>query len=120
MSREGCGRVAIMQATGIPNCYTLECNYASGWRINKLSDKLIIKTGKIEPELTITDANNRFYTEHNGKGDKRSAPPYTLEVFKDIGRAFLIGVLDFCNCNPVSRIPTSWYKNLEGVQKDLI
>ena len=68
----------------------------------------------------LTDANNRFYTEHNGKGDKRSAPPYKIEVFKDIGRAFLIGVLDFCNCNPVSRIPTSWYKNLEGVQKDLI
>jgi hypothetical protein len=34
LSREGCGRVAIMHASGLPNCYTLECNYASGRRIN--------------------------------------------------------------------------------------
>ena len=35
LSREGSGRVGIMRATdGLPNCYTLECNYASGKRIN--------------------------------------------------------------------------------------
>ena len=38
LTREGCGRVSIMQAAnGLPNCYTLECNYASGRRINHLS-----------------------------------------------------------------------------------
>jgi hypothetical protein len=31
LSYEGCGRVGIMMATDeLPNCYTLECNYASG------------------------------------------------------------------------------------------
>ncbi len=31
LSYEGCGRVGIMIATDeLPNCYTLECNYASG------------------------------------------------------------------------------------------
>lgn len=41
LSREGCGRVSIMQAAdGLPNCYTLECNYASGRRINHISQKL--------------------------------------------------------------------------------
>lgn len=41
LSREGCGRVSIMQAAdGLPNCYTLECNYASGRRVNHISQKL--------------------------------------------------------------------------------
>jgi hypothetical protein len=38
LSREGCGRVSIMRAAeGLPNCYTLECNYATGRTINHLS-----------------------------------------------------------------------------------
>ena len=47
LSREGAGRVGIMLATdGLPNCYTLECNYASGKRINHLFPKTVLKTGK--------------------------------------------------------------------------
>jgi hypothetical protein len=45
LTREGCGRVSVMKATGLPNCYTLECNYASGPRINHISHKVNIKTG---------------------------------------------------------------------------
>lgn len=37
LSREGSGRVAIYKATGINFCYTLECNYATGRRLNHLS-----------------------------------------------------------------------------------
>lgn len=47
LSREGSGRVAMMKATGLTNCYTLECNYASGRRINHLFPKSG-KNGKIE------------------------------------------------------------------------
>ncbi len=50
LSREGSGRVAIWKATGIPLSYTLECNYASGKRINTLAPKHIKATGEIEPE----------------------------------------------------------------------
>lgn len=39
LSREGCGRVAIHKETNLPHCYTLECNYASGRRINHLPPK---------------------------------------------------------------------------------
>lgn len=121
LTREGCGRVSIMQACGgLPNCYTLECNYASGRSINHLSQKLNLETGQVEPELPITDAKNRFYTEYTGKDNKRNAPPYTIEVFEDIGRAFCIGLLDFYECNPISRLPMSIYKNLEGVKNDLL
>ena len=68
----------------------------------------------------MTDSKRKYYSEHNGKGDKRSAPPYNIEVFEDIGRAFLIGILDFKNINPISRLPQSYYKNIEGVKADLI
>jgi cytosolic carboxypeptidase protein 5 len=41
LSREGSGRVSIMKAcNGLPNCYTLECNYASGRCMNHISAKL--------------------------------------------------------------------------------
>ena len=41
-------------------------------------------------------------------------------VFEDIGRAFCIGVLDYIEMNPISRIPLSIYKTLEGVKKDIL
>jgi len=47
LSREGSGRVGIMKACdGLANCYTLECNYASGKRINHLPPKIFTATGK--------------------------------------------------------------------------
>ena len=48
------------------------------------------------------------------------APTYTIEVFEDIGKAFCIGLLDFYNCNPISRITQSNLKSLEGVKNDLL
>ena len=62
LSREGSGRVSIMQACGgLPNCYTLECNYASGRCINHLSSKLNKETGEIESEIAITDPKSKLY-----------------------------------------------------------
>jgi hypothetical protein len=118
MTRQGCGRVAIMQATdGLPNCYTLECNFASGRRINHLSQKVVVATGHLEPESAITDCQSKFYTEGR---PKHSSPAYTVEVFHDVGRAFMIGLLDFYECNPVSRIPTCTFKTLENIKTYLI
>ena len=34
-----------MKATELPNCYTLECNYASGKPISKIYPKVIKDTG---------------------------------------------------------------------------
>lgn len=45
---------------------------------------------------------------------------YTIEVFEDVGRAFCIGLLDFYDINPVSRIVSSNLKTLEGVEKDIL
>lgn len=37
-----------------------------------------------------------------------------------MGRAFCIGLLDFYDINPISRIGTSNLKTLEGVEKDIL
>ena len=109
MSREGCGRVAIMKVTGLANCYTLECNYASGNRINNLASKLNKETGQIETETPLTDPNSKHYTDSTGnQGESRintTTPAYTIEIFEDIGKAFCISLLDFYDMNPISRIP---------------
>ena len=51
---------------------------------------------------------------------KNKAPPYTIEIFEDVGRAFCIGLLDFYDCNPVSRIGSSNLKTIAGVEKDIL
>lgn len=108
LSREGCGRISILRLTGLPNCYTLECNYASGRRLNHLAPKLNKQTGQTENEIPITDTHSKHYSECLGKqGElrKETAPVYTIEIFEDIGRAFCIGLLDFYGFNPISRLP---------------
>ena len=41
-------------------------------------------------------------------------------VFEDIGKAFCIGLLDYIDNNPVSRLIISPYKNIESVKKDIL
>ena len=49
-----------------------------------------------------------------------NAPPYTIEIFEDIGRAFCIALLDQADKNPVSRIHASGtFKTLEGIKVDV-
>lgn len=67
LSREGSGRVGIYKATGLVMCYTLECNFQTGRRINHLTPKINVATGEIEPELPITDSNNKIYKENKVK-----------------------------------------------------
>lgn len=117
LSREGSGRVAMMKATGLANCYTLECNYASGNRINRLYPK-VGPDGKIEAETHwVNEEKCQYYQEYK---DADQSPPYNIAVFEDVGRAFLIGLLDFYCLNPVSRLPKSPFKDLEGLKKDIL
>jgi hypothetical protein len=116
LSREGCGRVAIYKLTELPNCYTLECNYTTSKRINQIAPKTNLKTGQIEPDMPINDINSHFYqNEQNNR-----IPPYTPTVFEDIGRSFVFGLLDFIECNPITRVPKGIYKCVDGVKRDII
>jgi hypothetical protein len=60
-SREGSGRVAILKATGLAHCYTFECNYHSGKKINFIPPKLNKLNGNIEQEIPVTDSTSKMY-----------------------------------------------------------
>jgi cytosolic carboxypeptidase protein 5 len=113
LSREGSGRVGIWKATNLVNCYTLECHYQTGRRINVLTPKYNTTTGDIEPEDLATDRNSRLYKDMR-------LPNFTVEIFEDVGRAVCIALLEWMDINPISRMPTSHYKNCESVRKELI
>ena len=72
-----------------------------------------VDSNEIESEDAVTDRNSKIYK------DLRT-PNYTIEIFEDVGRAICIALLEFAQCNPVSRMPTSHYKNLDSVRKELI
>ena len=113
LSREGSGRVGIFKATGLVNCYTLECHYQTGRRINIVTPKYNQDTCDIEPEDPVTDRNSKLYK------DTRT-PNYSTEIFEDVGRSICIALLEWKEINPISRMPTSHYKNLDSIRKELI
>ena len=55
LSRDGSSRVGLQKATGIVHCYTLECNYHNGRRINHLPPKYNRANATIEDETPVTD-----------------------------------------------------------------
>lgn len=120
LSREGCGRVGIYKATGLVNSYTLECHYQTGYRINNLPPKLNKSTMTIEPETPVTDRTSPLYMSDIASGISGKAPNYCMEIFGDVGHALCIALLEWRNCNPVSRIALSLYKSLDTVRMELI
>jgi hypothetical protein len=98
LSREGSGRVGIYKDTNLPHCYTLECNYQSGKRINHLFPKRVKNTGEIEKETLVTDPTSKVYYECK----ELKTPSYTIEIFEDVGKAVCIGLLDYIGKNPIS------------------
>jgi hypothetical protein len=70
----------------------------------------------VEPETDpVTDASSSVYADKS-----MPAPPYTIEIFEDVGRAFCIALLDWFDKNPVTRITSSSLKSLDGVKNELI
>lgn len=99
MGRDGSGRAAIYRETALKHCFTLEANYSTGVRINPLKPRfdLINKVKLIKEDSQVQDANSAIY-----KGKK--TPIFTPEIFKDIGKSFLISILDYENVNPMTRL----------------
>ena len=98
LSKDGSGRVAIFKETNLTHCYTLECNYNSGKKVNKISTAFG-DSGRASPPLDVEDSPIRYSIEH----------------FADVGKALAISVLDLDNKNPWSRILNSELKSLEEV-----
>ena len=61
--REGSGRATIFKETNIPYCFTLECNYVTGVRINPLKPRidLINKVKLSKEDNYINDVNSKYY-----------------------------------------------------------
>ena len=78
-----------------------------------LTPKMNLETGELEGEDAVTDRHSKIYK------DQRT-PNYTIEIFEDVGRALCMGLLEWIGMNPISRMPTSHYKNAESVRKELI
>ena len=78
LSRDGSSRVALQRVTGLTYCYTLECNYHNGKRINTLAPKLVKDRNCIEEETAVTDPSSKIYANS-------SSPPFSLEIFEDVG-----------------------------------
>jgi hypothetical protein len=107
-SREGSGRAAIYKMTALPICYTLEGNYATGHRINTLQPRYCTKSqSKVfkEPHA-VNNTSSEFYKQ-------RKIPLYDNVVFEDVGRAYLISLLDITGTNPLSRLLKSETDTLE-------
>jgi hypothetical protein len=101
---------------GLPNCYTLECNYVTGKRTNYISPRQVKGTKDQLPEDSyVTDGKHKFYADLKGK-----APIYNIDIFEDVGTALCYSLLDYYKCNSISRLPTSWFKSLDGVKNDLV
>ena len=83
-SREGSSRVAIYNATNLPNCYTIEASFYGDKHSNIIPAKLIKETNLIERETPFTNPFSKLYIGKNGA--------YTPEIYADIGRVsfFLI------------------------------
>lgn len=101
-SRASSGRATIFRETGmgdVPFCFTLEGNYATGLRINTLQPRFDLSAGKrlLKEEHPVQDTSSVFYK-------KRKIPVYGSEVFRDVGQAFLVSVLDMHAANPLTRL----------------
>ena len=116
-SRASSGRATIFRETGsgdVVYCFTLEGNYATGLRINTLQPRFDMTTGKrvLKEDHPVQDTSSAFYKI-------RKVPVYGSEVFRDVGQAFLISLLDLHGINPLTRLVKSGEEDVQEVLKKL-
>lgn len=101
MGRDSSGRAATFKVTQLPHCFTMECNYATGVKNNCLKPRLNLASREIlkKEDSYVNDIASALY-----KVSGRKSPIFDQEVFKDIGRAYLISILDIEKLNPLPRI----------------
>lgn len=90
----------------------MECNYYTGKRLNMIPPKFNRILGKGVPETELTDSTSSYYK--NGL-----CPAYSIDILEDVGRCFGATLLDLISDNPISRLPLSRFKNLDGVRSEV-
>ena len=90
----------------------------TGLRINTLQPRFNLIEGKriLKEDLPVQDTSSAFYK-------RRKLPVYGSEVYKDVGQAFLVSVLDLAGINPLTRLVKSGNEDvkeaLSKLRKDL-
>lgn len=102
LSKEGSGRVGIFLATNLTHVYTVECNYNTGKTLNILPP-CSGDSGMSEQSMTVSS----------------KPPPYTKQIYEDVGRAFALAMLDMVERNPWSRVPNSEFGCLSALKKHI-
>lgn len=96
LSKEGSGRVALNKHFGILHSYTLECSYAVGKSCN-----------------SIPAAENESLGGRISPPTPFSLPPkFTIEHYRDVGKACALAAIDILQRNPFTRISQSNFKTL--------
>lgn len=99
-TKEGSGRVALYQSTKCIHCYTLESNYNDGLRAHSVTGALTSDYDAITPP-------------------RINPNPIKFEpsVWRDIGKASAIAMLDMKCQNPWSRVNSSQYGSISGLEE---
>jgi hypothetical protein len=113
LNKEGAGRVALWKATGLIQCYTLECNFNGGALYNVLSEPATQE--KVEEEKLVKKDTDWDQINQDTIIPQPSEY-YNPELFEEVGEAIGVSLLDMCELNPLSRIKSSVYKNLRNIK----
>ncbi|CAG0918412.1 unnamed protein product [Notodromas monacha] len=105
-SKAGSGRVFFHKATANARCYTLECNYNSGFYKYNPPPLPGSFPGRMEKEKI------RYDPEWTGKVVR-----YNPVIFREVGQALAISLLDMIGKNPYSRLPQSEFGDVFGVKE---
>ncbi|CAM9717313.1 unnamed protein product, partial [Heterosigma akashiwo] len=96
----GTGRVGFFLQLGLVRSYTLECSYATGKKLNQLA----------------ATTNNAHLSD---APQSRRPPKYLPEHWRDVGRSFLLALLDVEGRNPQSRLPNHKFRTLDQVKQSI-
>ena len=101
-SKEGSGRVALFNSTGLIHTYTIECSYYMHRPLHTIAQTMASKSGKrfTEPAL-----NTSFLI-----------PVHNRSFFNEVAGGLLLAALDLENSNPNSRIPFSEFRTLDSIR----
>ena len=100
LSKEGSGRVALNKHFGILHSYTLECSYAVGKSCNSIpAAENDVHGGRVSPATPFA-----------------LPPKFTIDHYRDVGKACAIAAIDISEQNPYTRVSQSTFKTIRTLR----